>query len=43
MRFVCKLAALQDMVIFMGLLNDLFPGIDPPRKHATVPAQAVAK
>jgi hypothetical protein len=20
------------MVVFMGLLNDLFPGIDPPRK-----------
>lgn len=24
---------LQDMVIFMGLLNDLFPGTDPPRKR----------
>ena len=24
---------LQDMVIFMGLLNDLFPGVDPPRKR----------
>eukprot|EP00879_Flechtneria_rotunda_P027778 GHRR01029772.1.p1 GENE.GHRR01029772.1~~GHRR01029772.1.p1 ORF type:complete len:1069 (+),score=390.30 GHRR01029772.1:36-3209(+) len=23
----------QDMVIFMGLLNDLFPGVDPPRKR----------
>jgi dynein heavy chain, axonemal len=23
----------QDMVIFMGLLNDLFPGTDPPRKR----------
>ncbi|GBF96391.1 dynein heavy chain axonemal [Raphidocelis subcapitata] len=22
-----------DMVIFMGLLNDLFPGVDPPRKR----------
>lgn len=21
------------MVIFMGLLNDLFPGVDPPRKR----------
>ncbi len=26
-------AILQDMVIFMGLLNDLFPGVDPPRKR----------
>ena len=24
---------LQDMVIFMGLLVDLFPGTDPPRKR----------
>lgn len=24
---------MQDMVIFMGLLNDLFPGVDPPRKR----------
>ena len=23
----------QDMVIFMGLLNDLFPRVDPPRKR----------
>ena len=23
----------EDMVIFMGLLNDLFPGTDPPRKR----------
>lgn len=23
----------KDMVIFMGLLNDLFPGVDPPRKR----------
>ncbi|MEW5298846.1 MAG: hypothetical protein WDW36_001923 [Sanguina aurantia] len=23
----------EDMVIFMGLLNDLFPGVDPPRKR----------
>lgn len=29
----CCVAALQDMVIFMGLLNDLFPGVDPPRKR----------
>ena len=21
------------MVIFMGLLNDLFPGVNPPRKR----------
>lgn len=21
------------MIIFMGLLNDLFPGVDPPRKR----------
>ena len=23
----------QDMVIFTGLLQDLFPGVDPPRKR----------
>jgi dynein heavy chain len=23
----------QDMVVFMGLLNDLFPGVDPPRER----------
>ena len=23
----------QDMIIFTGLLNDLFPGVDPPRKQ----------
>ncbi len=27
------LAPVQDMIIFMGLLNDLFPGVDPPRKR----------
>ena len=26
----------QDMVIFMGLLNDLFPGTDPPRNRDMV-------
>ncbi len=29
----CAAAVLQDMVIFMGLLNDLFPGVDPARKR----------
>lgn len=28
---IAKILA-QDMVVFMGLLNDLFPGIDPPRE-----------
>lgn len=28
-----SLCVSQDMVIFMGLLNDLFPGVDPPRKR----------
>ena len=27
---------MQDMVVFMGLLNDLFPGTDPPRKRDMV-------
>jgi hypothetical protein len=33
---VCALfcCVAQDMVVFMGLLNDLFPGINPPREFA---------
>lgn len=28
---IAKILA-QDMVVFMGLLKDLFPGLDPPRE-----------
>ena len=34
--------AQQDMVIFFGLLGDLFPGIDPPRKRDMALEDAVA-
>lgn len=33
----------QDMIIFMGLLNDLFPGTDPPRKRDTAFEQVIVQ